>query len=823
MRWQQTEFVLKGVYIGLLVFVALQEPAPSWAELGIVAAAILCGLVVFLGVAAVRKIREGYRIRGRRLAFVLFLLLENPGLVYAGILSGLLAGIVLTFYYLRVASEVAPQPEGTLLGACAGGGAALGVVFNLLRGMRLRLQRLLVGLAIAGALTGGVITLIRYRPDLLEGEQRLMLGSILLMGIPVFYLLSFASLVEESEVETGTMCAAVGAGLWLIGDYYHSYSVLSLALALPVFLYFYYTWRILPHLRVFKHVFRGMSYASVGRFRDALLSLRRALELNPRNKWAQEVLWDIHRQMDISQIADDPETLALVDFELCLQRVASLLMTPPGQKQIEESLRLLDLVSQHRPEMTPRCEYWRAVAALHAKNVEDAARHLSAAIEGGGEWSNPHRQVVLVAAWQLALSQPQLKARLEALLNQPGRRLDAIAAVERHLVSNPEDTDAWNLKRSLYAELTEAEYDAGLAAGVDPKAIDYGYLRELGMTFLEDSQRRGQAIEYLRIAARGLPQSAPSIYVAIAKSCQAIGENKAAWDYYERVKQAGRDFGPDQLAEEDRKLYLQVVKMLADSAREAGEIDEAIENYRLLLEASAAGLETYRTLADLYEKKGDVWSALHAVEHAWIHAGKGDPDLKARKDRYYYSITPEEVRQRWEKIRKWFDIEYCLKTARGILNQPQLDVDVLDWAAHLAELAHVADPSRLAVQLLKARVKRLRGETEEAIQMLEDIRANRPERFPSSEEEEAWYSAVRLLGDLYMTDQPHKAIECFLEYKNFPKSGADTFYKLGVCFEAIGDWAQALKCYNQVTAYEAHPRYYDAKEAIERLRQGTAS
>ena len=45
-----------------------------------------------LAVAAVRKLREGYKVNGRVPAFVVFLLLESPGLVYAGILLGLIAG-----------------------------------------------------------------------------------------------------------------------------------------------------------------------------------------------------------------------------------------------------------------------------------------------------------------------------------------------------------------------------------------------------------------------------------------------------------------------------------------------------------------------------------------------------------------------------------------------------------------------------------------------------------------------------------------------------------------------------------------------------------
>src|SRR5439155_14844841 len=86
-NWTQTEFLLKGVYLGYLVAIAWL--IPDWQEIGVVAGFTLGGLAVFLGVAGVRKIREGYRVKGRLLGFLIFLVLENPGMVYAGLLLGL--------------------------------------------------------------------------------------------------------------------------------------------------------------------------------------------------------------------------------------------------------------------------------------------------------------------------------------------------------------------------------------------------------------------------------------------------------------------------------------------------------------------------------------------------------------------------------------------------------------------------------------------------------------------------------------------------------------------------------------------------------------
>ena len=49
-------------------------------------------LAACLGISAIRKLWEGYRIRGRLSGFLLFLILENPLLVYTGLVVGLAFG-----------------------------------------------------------------------------------------------------------------------------------------------------------------------------------------------------------------------------------------------------------------------------------------------------------------------------------------------------------------------------------------------------------------------------------------------------------------------------------------------------------------------------------------------------------------------------------------------------------------------------------------------------------------------------------------------------------------------------------------------------------
>jgi tetratricopeptide (TPR) repeat protein len=179
---------------------------------------------------------------------------------------------------------------------------------------------------------------------------------------------------------------------------------------------------------------------------------------------------------------------------------------------------------------------------------------------------------------------------------------------------------------------------------------------------------------------------------------------------------------------------------------------------------------------------------------------------------------PQELETRKEQVRKWFDVAYCKAKARWLLDHQGENLELLDWASHLADLAQVMEPAGLAARVLRARVLRRRGDIDQAIALLEEVRCGKPEKFASDEDEEAWFLSCRLLGDLYLNVKPDQAILCFQEYRKHGKSGADTVYKMGVAYENLGDYARARKCYEMVAAYEGHPLRPDANNALHRLQ-----
>ena len=275
----------------MLLFVGLALLEGNWwsglAQVGI---CTFGTLALFLGVTAVRKHREGFKVRGRPGAFVLFLLLENPGMVYAGVLLGMLLGaysLLAGYGWMSPMAEDAADLWRERLLYCVLGGALLGLVFNVLYQVEPRkLRRLLGGILGAALVGGGIFALPMIMPS---GDARMMFAVLLLFSMPLFYLLTLAGMTEESEVEIMAICATLGVSFWTLTESIFPGNIYLPLVTLmePPAIYYYYTRQVLPGLRVFKHALRGMNYTNVGQTRLALLSLGRALQLDPKHEVAR--------------------------------------------------------------------------------------------------------------------------------------------------------------------------------------------------------------------------------------------------------------------------------------------------------------------------------------------------------------------------------------------------------------------------------------------------------------------------------------------------------------------------------------------------------
>ncbi len=881
------EASFKGVFLGLWVFFALQVPSTrpdAWIDILWVVGWVCVGLVLGLIGGAILQMSRGLRPWQNRVAFPLLVLLESPTFIYAGITLGLVIGVVsgmpgaepwsgklaglfgLTFEDIEhTTSRMLPSDDprkgklpGDWLGSCALGGFVLGIA--MLRFRQLDSRRFLIGagiIAVVVYLVGKFVSggYIANLPSLDNPDARFHVGLYILMGLPFFYLLTFCGVDDESEAEIMVLCAALGASLQLMNlsssiPDVGQYAAMLLSLAV----YWVYVTRIMPGLRVFKHVLRGYAYMNLGQLRLAIGFFRRATELAPQSELANQGLLTLHNNLTLAKLDSDPELADTLDFALCLDRATALLMPPtppPTPDQRTEAERFLTLVEQKKPAYSARVDYLHVISLIHAKQYDHAAEILSRLLSPETPGYHPKvRRHVLYDAWDLALRvHPKLVERLGwNELNKPGRRMEAIAALERKLREEPNNPTAKEYKTLLYAQLGENEFIAAAVGGM-PKEFSYEYVEQLGLALVDDADpdRRERGMGYLRIAGRGLADRGPGIFFKLAQVYEKHRDPENARRSLESAKQIGQAVGPRNLAKDQRQCYHDALRKLAASAEGDGNAllaqaeeakangnaptaaakeAEAHQHFELAIDelrqyqedGGPAALESYRKLAELYGKTHDAMNALLMTETGLTY-NSTDSDLLRKKDSYYYSVEPEKLEKVKDRVVRWFDVSYCVRKAMSVLNTKEGGVELLDWAAHLAMLARIMKPTSNGVRLVEARVLLRRGDREAGLTILEDIREAEK---GSGEDQEAWYTTTKLLGQLYLEElsRPDLALRCYLDYKDYHKSGADTLYHIARCYEAQGDTANAAKVYLAVTGYEGHPLYWDAKDALNRLGKG---
>lgn len=812
MRAHVLEYFLKGIFLGLAIYGSLQAgrlETPTYLTFLLLNGVAWAGLFVAF-IAGVISQRAQLKVGLKNpAAFILFLILENSSKIFDGILLGTALGVF-----------VAVPSDSKLLISCVGLGGTLGLSFFSIRKVKVPNIRLGIIFAVAAGLCAAIayflgVTPWNENPLILPHPQLFSLQ--LIAFLPLFYILTFCGIAEESEVEIGAFSSLLGIALGILTM--EHVPLRTLGFLAPIVLFFVYTMRILPALRILKHVFRGMSFAKLGQQKNALMAFKRALQLDPQNNLARNNYWKLHADLDPIKLETDPETMALVDCDLCLDRVESLLVSgKPSDDKVAEALRLLSLVEKLKPSLNDGTRYWRAVLALHDKNFVGAAAILLKNLNNYHVSEEQLAGKYLYASWSLALAgHPEMKSRVGfPLLTDAAIKMNAIAAVERHIAQEKDDQAAWGIKRFLYTDMTSKIFFQN-----PPRSIadfDFMFVKDLGLALLEQQKELARGAEYLDIAVAGLPQHAPFLMVQVGKAFAQQGQEAEAESYFEKAVAMGRKSGHKNLQDQDRLAYFSALKFLADSYLHRKDTDKAIEYYHLFAQFERSGVETLRTLATLHEEKGEALAALRAVEQALIYQ-PDEKDLIARKDRYLYSITVEELTANKELLAKGFDVDYCMKRAKGILESKLDGPDWIDVARHLSNLAMVFAPESIQARTLYAKALLRHGDRTEAKEILEQVRDPKPGSFSSSDDEDSWYGSCQVLGDIYMElDEFEKAVACFQDFKKSPKSGARTWLKLGIALEKLNDTKKAIACYEQATAYEGNPFAREAQEALYRLK-----
>lgn len=808
-----TEHLLKGLFVALAVQAgvwASADPSGRWTTLAGIDGIALAGLAVALVIAASRTAPG----RNRPLAHLMFLLLKHGALARGGVVGAMAAGS------LALAAPGAGEGR-ELLGLLVAGGLAAGGLCAMAAGQRRPEARLglAAGVALVVAATAVAAGLAPWR---VPGGGSLLPERLDLLAWQVPFILALLPVLDiaaespQTQADAALWCALLGLGLWLPSRHGPPALVL-VVLVLPVVVFALAARTVLPGWASFKMAFKGRALARQGDLPGALGCFRQALRLNPLDRMAREGYWRTHLELEPEGVASDPLARRLIHPGDCLSRASELLSSSPPQ--LADARRLLMLAGKLDATLAPLASFWTAVALLHERNHDEAFARVEPLLANPGEGASEPALDANLLAWRLVMAWHKgARERLMApALGSPGSRMAAIASVERGLAAEPADQELWGIKRELYSGLGEGEFHAGCSLGLPPG--DPVYLDELAMALAGDDATWKRAAAYMAMAVESGGSRAVRRLIGLARLLEAHGEEEGARARYWQAAEAGRSLGPQALEAEDRELYFRAARHQAELAEHEGRGGDAIGWWQATLASERSGIETLRRLSALHEAAGDPLSALRAVVKGLVYQAD-DKDLLERRDRYLWSLPLESPACTAEGLAGLVDPAHCVRKARGILDDRRGDPEWLEVAEHMLVLADRVDPGNLMAKVLLSRARLRLGDRDGAIAGFEAVRAAKPTGLFQGEAPEAWQMANQALGDLYLeVGRPADAIACLADFRESPRSGAATLYKLGQAHEEVGEKAKARSYYRQVTGYEDNPLAWQAREAIDRLER----
>ena len=228
-------------------------------------------------------------------------------------------------------------------------------------------------------------------------------------------------------------------------------------------------------------------------------------------------------------------------------------------------------------------------------------------------------------------------------MNKPGRRMEAIGAVERKLAADPNNPAAKEYARCSTRSFRRASSSPRWRRGKPPKDFDYEYVEQLGCALVDDAdpERRERGMGYLRMAGRGLADRAPGIFKKLAEvyeQARRPGERqelRSKWPSRSASRSGPRNLAPDQWNSLSRRAPQARRPAPISAAITRRAIDELPRSTRRI--AARRALETYRKLAELYGKmpttgeQGGAQRPPHDRERPRLQQHRRRPPEEARQ------------------------------------------------------------------------------------------------------------------------------------------------------------------------------------------------
>lgn len=345
----------------------------------------------------------------------------------------------------------------------------------------------------------------------------------------------------------------------------------------------------------------------------------------------------------------------------------------------------------------------------------------------------------------------EVRGRAEVLLGEvelaESRRTEAEAAFRRAIALNPRAARA-------HTGLAEIHLVGGKTAEaiVEAKAA-----LEAGDDRLSTFMLLGEALTL----AKQFEEALPILTEVIRREPQ----NGIAHRYRAEIALAGNRLD-DAIAEMRMAEKLdprpEVRQRLADMYVRAKKYEEAIAIYRQIVKEQPANTQAQTALAALTLESGQAGDAVAQLE-ALLQTEPNRADIRAKLAELLLPTAPEKA------------LEQYAAAAKLEPNQPQYLIGI-------------------GSALVKLR------RFQEAIPAMQQALAKSPK------DDLAYFAHTNLATAHFELDDFQNAAREFLWILDHQQPGADrkraavTLYFLGICFDKLGDYEQALKAYNQFTA-----------------------
>jgi len=215
-----------------------------------------------------------------------------------------------------------------------------------------------------------------------------------------------------------------------------------------------------------------------------------------------------------------------------------------------------------------------------------------------------------------------------------------------------------------------------------------------------DQRERGHGLPPRR--RPGLAARAPGIFTKLADGDREARRPRHRPAYLEQVSAWPGIVGPANLAKDQRSSTSPASAGWPTTPKAAATSRTRIDELREYLKAGGRNeLETYRRLADLYARRATdaVINGVMMVETGLTY-NSTDADFLRKRDTFYYSVDVEKLAAVRDAVEKWFNVDYCYRKAMALLNAKGEDLELLDWATHLAPAGEVMKPASNSVRLV---------------------------------------------------------------------------------------------------------------------------